>query len=185
MSVEARLEDIRDRVERAVRRSGREPDSVRLVAVSKTRSAEEIDAAARAGVTDIGENKVQEAEAKKPLVTTSPRWHLIGHLQKNKAKKAVQLFDWIHSVDSVSLGERIDRIAGEDGKAQSVLVQVDLAGEDTKHGLPEAELFTTLEYPELGAAIEHPDFFAKSSRCRDCASMPSARSASFSAYSGL
>ncbi|TDI47050.1 MAG: YggS family pyridoxal phosphate-dependent enzyme [Acidobacteria bacterium] len=145
MDISARFKDIRDRMEKAVARSGREPDSVRLIAVSKTRTVEEIAEAVRAGVTDVGENKVNEAETKKPGLEASPCWHLIGHLQKNKAKRAVQLFDVIHSVDSVALGERIDRLAGELDKVQPVLVQVDLAGEETKSGLPEEKLFQALE----------------------------------------
>lgn len=145
MDISARFEAIRDRMEKAVTRSGREPDSVRLIAVSKTRTVEEIAEAVEAGVMDVGENKVNEAETKKPALEASPRWHLIGHLQKNKAKRAVQLFDVIHSVDSVALGERIDRLAGELDKVQPVLVQVDLAGEETKSGLPEEELFGALE----------------------------------------
>jgi pyridoxal phosphate enzyme (YggS family) len=145
MDIPARFEEIRDRMEKAIVRSGREHGSVRLVAVSKTRTVEEITNAVEAGVTDVGENKVQEAEAKKPAIEASARWHLIGHLQKNKAKKAVQLFDVIHSVDSVAIGERIDRVASEIGKVQPVLVQVDLAGEDTKFGLPESDLLEALE----------------------------------------
>jgi len=135
-------------MERAIDRAGRKASSVTLVAVTKTRSVEEMSAAVAAGVTDVGENKVQEAESKKPELDASEpsvRWHLIGHLQKNKAKKAVELFDVIHSVDSTAMGERIDRLAGEHDKVQPVLVQVDIAGEETKHGLPQKELVPTLE----------------------------------------
>ena len=116
-----------------------------LVAVTKTRSVKEMAAAVGAGVTDVGENKVQEAEAKKPELQAAVRWHLVGHLQKNKAKKAVELFDLIHTVDGAAIGQRIDRLAAERHKVQPVLVQVDLAGEETKDGLPEEELFPTLE----------------------------------------
>ena len=116
-----------------------------LVAVTKTRSVEEMTAAIVAGVTDVGENKVQEAETKKPVLEAPAKWHLIGHLQKNKAKKAVELFDVIHTVDSAAIGQRIDRFAAEQDKVQPVLVQVDLAGEETKHGLPEKDLVPTLE----------------------------------------
>jgi hypothetical protein len=116
---------------------------VHLVAVTKTRTVEEIAAAAEAGVTDVGENKVQEAEAKRPQLS-GLRWHLVGHLQKNKVKKALELFDLIHSLDSADLGRRLDKVAGEAGKVQPALVQVDLAGETTKFGVPEGELDATL-----------------------------------------
>ena len=145
MDIPTRFEEIRDRMERAMERAGREASSVKLVAVTKTRSVEEMAAAVGAGVTDVGENKVQEAEAKKPELQAAVRWHLVGHLQKNKAKKAVELFDLIHTVDSAAIGQRIDRLAAERDKVQPVLVQVDLAGEETKDGLPEEELFPTLE----------------------------------------
>ena len=145
MDIPTRFEEIRDRMERAMELAGREPSSVKLVAVTKTRSVEEMATAVGAGVTDVGENKVQEAEAKKPELQASARWHLVGHLQKNKAKKAVELFDLIHTVDSAAIGQRIDRLAAERDKVQPVLVQVDLAGEETKDGLPEEELLPTLE----------------------------------------
>lgn len=145
MDIPTRFEEIRDRMERATDRAGREASSVKLVAVTKTRSVDEMTAAVAAGVTDVGENKVQEAEAKKPELQASARWHLVGHLQKNKAKKAVELFDLIHTVDSVATGQRIDRLAAERDEVQPVLVQVDLAGEETKHGLSEDELFPILE----------------------------------------
>ena len=145
MDIPTRFEEIRDRMERAMELAGREPSSVKLVAVTKTRSVEEMATAVGAGVTDVGENKVQEAEAKKPELQASARWHLVGHLQKNKAKKAVELFDLIHTVDSAAIGQRIDRLAAERDKVQPVLVQVDLAGEETKDGLLEEELFPTLE----------------------------------------
>lgn len=146
MTIERRLSEIRRRVEAATGRSGRPKNTVRVIAVSKYRTVEEIEDAFSAGVTEIGENRVQEAEHKHPLLQDRELvWHLVGHLQSNKARRAVQMFDWIHSVDSVKLAERIDRLAGESGKRQRVLVQVDLAGEETKAGLPAARLFETLE----------------------------------------
>lgn len=145
MDIPTRFEEIRDRMERAMERAGRDASAVTLVAVTKTRSMDEMARAVAAGVRDVGENKVQEAEAKKPELHASARWHFVGHLQKNKAKKAVELFDLIHTVDSAAIGQRIDRLAAERGKVQPVLVQVDLAGEETKDGLPEEELFPTLE----------------------------------------
>ncbi|HEY7698025.1 MAG TPA: YggS family pyridoxal phosphate-dependent enzyme, partial [Vicinamibacteria bacterium] len=152
MEIPSRLAAIRDRMEGACRRAGRAPSDVTLVAVTKTRTVEEVASAVEAGVTDLGENRVQEAEAKYPSLASleardgsPPRWHLVGHLQKNKVKKAVALFDRIHSLDSVELGHKIDRAAEEIGKVQPVLVQVDLASEATKFGLPEADLLGTLE----------------------------------------
>jgi pyridoxal phosphate enzyme (YggS family) len=145
MDIPTRFEEIRDRMERAMARAGRDASAVTLVAVTKTRSVDEMASAIGAGVSDVGENKVQEAEAKKPELHASARWHFVGHLQKNKAKKAVELFDLIHTLDGPAIGQRIDRLAAEQEKVQSVLVQVDLAGEETKDGLPEEELFPTLE----------------------------------------
>lgn len=135
-------------MERAMERAGRagqDCSAVKLVAVTKTRSVDEIATAVGAGVTDVGENKVQEAAAKKPELHAPVRWHFVGHVQKNKAKKAVELFDLIHTVDSAAIGQRIDRLAAERDKVQPVLVQVDLAGEETKDGLPGEELLPTLE----------------------------------------
>ncbi len=152
MEIPSRLARIRDRMESACRRAGRRPGDVTLVAVTKTRTVEEVTTVVEAGVTDLGENRVQEAEGKIPSLEaleardgSSPKWHLVGHLQKNKVKKAVALFDRIHSLDSVELGHKIDRAAEEIGKVQPVLVQVDLASEPTKFGLPEKELLATLE----------------------------------------
>jgi len=141
-----RVAAVRARIVDAARRVGRDPSSVRLVAVAKTRTPEEIREAVGAGVSDIGENRVQEAEDKQGALSGEPiTWHLVGHLQANKAKPAVALFEIIHSLDSPALAERLDRLAAERGKIQRALVQVDLAGEATKFGLPEGELFPALE----------------------------------------
>ena len=99
MDIPARFDEIRDRMETSMSRVGREPGSVRLVAVSKTRTVAEIAKVVEAGATDIGENRVQEAESKMSKLQASPRWHLVGHLQKNKARKAVELFDVIWMPD--------------------------------------------------------------------------------------
>jgi hypothetical protein len=138
----ARLNEIRGRIARCARRAGRTPEEVTLIAVSKTHAAESVQLAFGAGVADFGENRVQEAEGKIELVNRGvaggaivPRWHLIGHLQSNKARRAVKLFDVIHTVDSVELIERLERMCEEEGRAElPVLVQVDLAGEETKAG---------------------------------------------------
>jgi pyridoxal phosphate enzyme (YggS family) len=134
---------------RAAARAGRRPEEITLVAVSKTFPAEAVREAFGAGLTDFGENKVQEAEGKfgalSDLRAAGARFHLVGHLQGNKAKKAVQLFDRIHSLDSLGLGERLEHLGAAARTHVHVLVQVDLAGETTKFGLDEAHLFPTLE----------------------------------------
>jgi len=144
-----RVAAVRQRIARAAERAGRPPEAVTLVAVSKTFPAEAVREAFVAGLRHFAENKVQEAEAKlgglEELHAAGAVWHLVGHLQGNKARKAAQLFDRIDSLDSVALGERLARLAGEAGRCLPVLVQVDLAGEATKFGLPEAELPTALE----------------------------------------
>jgi PLP dependent protein len=139
-ALRARLADVRARIERAAGRAGRDPASVRLIAISKTFSVDFVRAAADAGQVDFGENKVQEALDKIERTTDLPlRWHLVGHLQSNKAKR-VGRFDLIHSIDAVTLMTRVDDAAGAAGRTIELLVQVDLAGEATKHGAREEEL---------------------------------------------
>lgn len=129
------LEEVRARIGEAALRAGRGRDSVRLIAVSKTFSADHVRAAMAAGQIDFGENKVQEGLGKAAEVQNGPvRWHLIGHLQSNKAKKAAAAFSAIHSIDSVDLVKRIDAAAADAGTAPELLIQADLAGEATKFG---------------------------------------------------
>ena len=136
-----RLADVRARIARAAGRAGRDPASIRLVAVSKTFSADYVRAAAAAGQVDFGENKVQEALQKMDETAGLPiRWHLVGHLQSNKAKKAGARFDVVQSVDEAGLLRKLDEAAAAAGREVQVLVQVDLAGEATKHGRREEEL---------------------------------------------
>jgi PLP dependent protein len=136
-AVAGRLADIRQRLAGAALRAGREPGDVRLLAVSKTFSLEHIRAAAEAGQQDFGENRVQEALQKMDgSADLRIRWHLIGTLQSNKVRKAAPRFSVIHSVDSSRLLQTIDQTALDSGTAPEVLVQVDLAGEATKHGAP-------------------------------------------------
>jgi hypothetical protein len=133
-----RLAAVRERVARAARRAGRSPAEVRLLGASKTVPVERLVEASRHGLVDFGENRVQEARAKVeawPAAEAAPTWHLIGHLQSNKAKGAVRLFDWIHSVDSASLGRELNRRAGEAGRTPFVLVEVNTTGEATKQGV--------------------------------------------------
>lgn len=131
------LRAVRARIGAAAGRAGREPAGVTLIAVSKTFPADHVRAAAAAGQVDFGENKVQEALQKIGETTDiTLRWHLIGHLQSNKAKKVAGPFGCIHSIDSVELLERVDGAAAASGTTPDILVQVDLAGETTKFGAP-------------------------------------------------
>jgi pyridoxal phosphate enzyme (YggS family) len=142
----ARLATVRGRLERAAGRVRRDPASVRLVAVSKTFTAQHVRAAADAGQVDFGENRVQEALQK--IGQTSDlqiRWHLVGHLQSNKVRKAAAHFDVIHSIDTHALVGAIDDAARAAGRELQLLVQVDLAGEPTKHGAREEALVPILE----------------------------------------
>ena len=144
-----RVAAVRERIARAAARVGSRAEDVTLVAVSKTFPAEAVREAFAAGLRVFGENKVQEAEAKiaslGDLLEQGARFHLVGHLQGNKAKKAAALFDCVHSVDGAALARRLAAAASESGRTLRVLVQVDLAGEATKHGVPEADLLRTLE----------------------------------------
>jgi len=136
--VRAVLGDLRE----AERRAGRSEGSVTLCAVTKTFPASDVLAALAAGVTDIGENRVQEAVEKHEAVAAAgarARWHLIGHLQSNKARRAAEHFDVVESVDRVEIVERLDRTATELGRTLEVLVQIDLGGEPTKSGAREEE----------------------------------------------
>ncbi len=129
---------VRDQIALAAARAGREPSAIRLVGVSKKFGAQPARAAVTAGLTDLGENRVQEAVQKMNAINAEDRleitWHLIGHLQSNKARKAALAFDWIHSIDSLELLTRLEATARAAGTHPQLLVQVDLAGEATKHG---------------------------------------------------
>jgi len=138
--LEETLPRVLDRMGTALSAAGRAPDSVKLVAVTKGHPLEAVEAALSMGLTDLGENRVEELERKVgDLGDASATWHLIGHVQGRKARLAIDLADLIHSVDSVRLGERISRMAVEDGGAVSVLAQVNTSGEMSKSGLPVAE----------------------------------------------
>jgi hypothetical protein len=139
--IQSNLTAIRQRVAAASAAAGRRPEDVRLLAVSKMFSADHVRAAYAAGQRDFGENKVQEALQKKDeTADLDIRWHLIGHLQSNKAKRAAEAFAAIHSIDSVDLLRRVDRAAADAGTAPDLYIQVDLAGESTKFGAPEADV---------------------------------------------
>jgi PLP dependent protein len=139
------VERVRQRIARACERAGRDPGTVRLLAVSKTHGPDRIREVAACGVEWFGENRVQEAEAKMEYCPGSLHWHLIGHLQTNKVARAVRLFEMIHSVDSGKLLRAIDSAAGEAGKVLPVLIEVNVAGESTKYGVPPAELPALLD----------------------------------------
>ena len=146
--IKERYDAVQKRIAEAAVISGRRPEDVKLVAVSKTHPPAVIREAIDAGITVFGENKVQEAEGKiEDLGRDAAEWHLIGHLQSNKARKAVQLFDVIHSVDSLELAMRLERICIEEGREKlSVLVQVDLAGEAKKSGIDVHDLHDLTDY---------------------------------------
>jgi pyridoxal phosphate enzyme (YggS family) len=136
---------VRARIVAAAGRAGRGADDVVVVAVSKTVPLERLRSAPAAGIADLGENRVQEAAAKIEALGHGVTWHLVGHLQRNKAKAAVTLFDLIHSVDDVELATALDRHAGVLGKRQRVLFQVNVSGEASKSGFTAAELRTVVE----------------------------------------
>jgi pyridoxal phosphate enzyme (YggS family) len=140
-----RLELIREQIAAAAGRAGRSPDEVTLLAVSKTHPPEAILEALEAGQTLFGESKVQEARAKVPLLPGRARWHFIGHLQKNKIRQALPLFELFHGIDSLELARDLDRIGGEAGLFPRVLLEVNVAGESSKFGFQPARLRSELE----------------------------------------
>jgi PLP dependent protein len=131
------LQWVLERIERAARRSGRDPKAVRLVVVSKTVETARIREAIEAGATLLGENYVQEAQKKIEEIGRSVSWHFIGHLQSNKAKMAVRFFDVIHSLDSLALAEEVNRKAAQADRKIQVMIEVNLSGEVSKHGVEE------------------------------------------------
>jgi pyridoxal phosphate enzyme (YggS family) len=147
--IESRVAAVRERIARAAARAGRPPGDVTLVAVSKTQPADVVRAAFAAGLRHFGENKVQEAEGKiaalEDLRPAGLVWHMIGHVQGNKGRRAAELFDAVDSVDDVTLAKRLERGAEAARRQLPVLIQVDLGQEATKFGLDEAHLFPTLE----------------------------------------
>lgn len=145
MTIKDRLTQVQRRIRAAALRAGRDPGEVQLVAVSKLISAERIREGVEAGIRILGENRVQEARAKvEALPGLEVEWHLVGHLQTNKAKLAVRLFSLIHSLDSLRLAQELDKWGRSLGKTVETLVQVKLAEEETKTGLPEEEVLPFL-----------------------------------------
>ncbi len=138
------VERICERIRVAALRAGRQPEEITLVAVSKTIEPERIEAAIAVGQTLFGESKVQEARAKIPLISQRARWHLLGHLQTNKAREAVALFALIHSVDSIKLAVELNKWAERAGKVQAILLEVNTSGEASKFGLKPEDLGAAL-----------------------------------------
>ena len=140
--LQARFANVRTRIAGAARRSSRAAEEITLVAISKTYPASVIKEALEIGIADLGENRVQEAEEKITEVgRRRARWHLVGHLQANKARRAINLFDVIHSLDSANLARRLDRLCVAERREElPVLIQVDFAQEETKSGILESEL---------------------------------------------
>jgi pyridoxal phosphate enzyme (YggS family) len=132
---------VMERIEEAAQGVGRNPEDINLVAVSKTVESARIKEAIEAGVSILGENYVQEAQKKIEEIGRIVSWHFIGHLQSNKAKYAVSLFDMIHSLDSISLAEELNRRAEKEGRTMNAMIEVNLSGEATKFGAEEAKVF--------------------------------------------
>ena len=154
MDLAANLEKIQQRIGAACKRAGREPRSVTLLAVTKSHPPESVRAAAELGLTFFGENKVQEAKAKIPNCPSRCRWHFIGHLQSNKCRDAVELFEMIQSVDSLSLAQEISKRAEQAGKTMPILLEVNVAGEGSKFGYAPEKLLAELNQMNALPKIE-------------------------------
>ncbi len=153
MSITENLAQVWERIERAAQKSRRTADDITLVAVTKTIPVEKIREAIEAGVQHIGENRVQEAIAKYPQLESYPiHWHLVGHLQRNKVKRVLPMFDLIHSLDSIRLMEAIERHAASENQIVDVLVQVNTSGEISKYGVSPED---ALELISRSTGCEH------------------------------
>jgi PLP dependent protein len=174
MELGERFANVQARIGVAAAKSGRSPQEITLIAISKTHPAAIVQELIGLGAGDLGENRVQEAEGKITQVgRTSARWHLVGHLQTNKARKALKLFDMIHSLDSVSLAQRLQGLCVEEGREDlPVLIQVDLAHEVTKSGIGEAALpqlvqtLTQCDRLRLVGLMTLPPFFENAEDAR-------------------
>jgi pyridoxal phosphate enzyme (YggS family) len=140
-----RFNDIQNRIHSAETRAGRVPGGVRLVAVSKAHPPETLREAVQAGVEFFGENRIQEARAKMPLLPATLRWHFLGHLQRNKLKQALPLFEMFHGIDSLRIALEMDRVSAEEGLFPKVLLEVNVAGEASKFGFREEDLMREME----------------------------------------
>jgi len=144
-SIAENLDHVRERLAIAATKSGRSADDIELVAITKTHPADKVREAIQAGQTLFGESRVQEARTKIPELPSNSRWHFVGHLQKNKIRHALSLFEMIHSVDSLALAQDIDRIAEEEGLHPRVLLEVNVAGEGSKFGFAPGQLRDQME----------------------------------------
>ena len=144
-SIAENLERVHDEVAQAAAKAGRAVEEIELVAITKTHAAEKVREAIEAGHTLFGESRVQEARAKIPELPSNLRWHFVGHLQKNKIRHALPLFEMIHSVDSLALAQEINRIAEEEGMHPRVLLEVNVAGEASKFGFSQEKLRDQME----------------------------------------
>ena len=139
-TIKNNLEIINEKIKKAALKANRNPEEIKLVAVTKTATIEQIKEAINAGVKIIGENKVQEAKEKYQILTADTEWHLVGHLQTNKVKYAIEIFDCIQTVDSIKLAKEIDKRSLQFGKTTNVLVEVNVSGEETKYGIKPEEV---------------------------------------------
>jgi len=139
------LEIINEKIKKAALKTDKNPEEIKLVAVAKTATIEQIEEAIKAGVKIVGENKVQEAKEKYQIITADIEWHLVGHLQTNKVKYAVEIFDCIQSVDSIKLAKEIDKRSLQFGKTTNILVEVNVSGEETKYGIKPEEVVLFLK----------------------------------------
>ncbi len=146
MRLATRLALVRERIAAACQRSGRDPASVRIVAVTKTQPAAQVAEAMAAGVDAIGENRVQEAAGKRPHLAPTVPWHLIGPLQRNKARQALELFDVIETVDRPALADRLESLVAPLPRVVPVFLEVNIGGESSKHGVPPAEVESLLSH---------------------------------------
>ena len=140
------IDRVRGKIAAACARVGRDPSEVEIIAVTKTHGAEVVKEAWDAGLTIVGENKVQEAAWKRQASVSGPSWHLIGHLQSNKVRHALEIFDFIHSVDSIKLADRINFIADEIGASPHILLEVNVSGEKSKSGMKPEEVESTIKH---------------------------------------
>ncbi len=172
MDLAANLQSIQSRIEAACTRAGRKSSEITLLAVTKTHPPETVAAAAALGLLFFGENKVQEAKAKIPLCPGRLRWHMVGHLQTNKCRDAVELFEMIQSVDSLRLAEEIDKRAEQASKRIPILLEVNAAGEASKFGyrpdvlLRELEAINALKRVEIQGLMTIPPWVPNPEKAR-------------------
>jgi pyridoxal phosphate enzyme (YggS family) len=164
-TIKENLLRVTERIEKAARRVGRDPAEIKLVAVSKTVEAARVEEAIEAGVSILGENYVQEAQKKIEEIGKLVAWHFIGHLQSNKARYAVRLFDMIHSIDSLTLAQELNRRAEQAGQVAKVMIEVNISGEATKFGTDEEKVFSivrgilNLSHLSLEGLMTMPPYF--------------------------